>query len=55
MTKEEAIVTPMIELAEILVSNVEIYKDHSIGTIAISWDRYDLIKELEWDGYFDEN
>ena len=52
MTKDEAITTPMIELAEFLVDNVEEFFERNPLEIAETWDRCDLINELENSGVF---
>jgi len=54
MTKHDAITTPMIELAEMLIDKVEEYKDEDYGNVAQSWDRYDLINELDRYDLFEE-
>lgn len=46
MTRFEAQTTPMIELAEMLVENVEEFEGRNPVEIADSWDRYDLIEAL---------
>ena len=46
MTRFDAETTPIIELAEMLVENVEEYKDKTPMEIVDSWDRYDLIEAL---------
>ena len=54
MTKEDAITTPIIELAELLVNNVEEFFDYTPEEISFKWDRYDLINELERNDVFED-
>jgi hypothetical protein len=47
MSREDAETTPMIELAEMLIENVEEFFEREAEEIATTWDRCDLINELE--------
>ena len=54
MKKETAENLPMIELAEMLVYNVEDFSDIDPQEIATGWDRCDLMNELENAGLFSD-
>jgi hypothetical protein len=54
MKKENVENLPMIELAEILVENVEDFSGIDPQEIATGWDRCDLMSELEDAGLFSE-
>jgi hypothetical protein len=54
MTKEIAETLPMIELAELLIENMQEYVDCEAIDIVDDLDRYDTIRELEDLGVFDE-
>jgi hypothetical protein len=54
MTRETASTLPMIELAEILVEFSEEFSEESAVEIAETWDRYDLLEEIQRTDFFDD-
>lgn len=56
MTRQEAITTPMIELAEMLIDYSDVYEGkEAYELVEDGLDRYDTIEELESLGAFEED
>ena len=54
MTKHDAETTPMIDLAQLLVEEVDGYENEDALDIAEQWDRYGLINALQDGDVFKE-
>lgn len=44
-----------IELAELMVENIEQFEDREASEIAETWDRCDMIQECEWSCVVDDD